>query len=253
MLEITLKQGLILRKALAPLTEIAEEATFKYSSEGIELIALNTDSILMGVLKFRSIDFQHFVCDTEGIGCVDLNLLYETLFFVDNEEYCSVTINHGLCEIGGPGLHFMFKNCRTLEERYGGIELTERDPEQILPDESETEYDLVAAIPSEEFRCILKHLFFFGHQVFVAITDKQVKFSALNAEIVLKKELSECIIGGSAGDLPVQLSFEMEHIRPLMNASLLSNMVWILHSNDSISLQLNFPVGALGNIMLYFT
>jgi hypothetical protein len=79
MLEITLKQGLILRKALAALTEIAEEATFKYSSEGIELIALNTDSILMGVLKFRSLDFQLFVCDTEGIGCFDLDLLYETL------------------------------------------------------------------------------------------------------------------------------------------------------------------------------
>ena len=75
----------------------------------------------------------------------------------------------------------------------------------------------------------------------------------LSLVYVVYLQLSECIVGGSAGNLPIQLSFEMEHIGPLMNASLLSNMVWILHSNDSISLQLNFPVGALGNIMFYFT
>ncbi|XP_059456525.1 proliferating cell nuclear antigen-like [Corylus avellana] len=270
-LQITLNQGLILvlRKALAPLTEIADEAIIKYSSEGIELMAMNTDSII-GVLKFRSLDFQHFVCNTEGIGWVDVHLLYKTLSFVDDEEYCSVIINYGRYDqIGFPGLQFVFKNCRTLKERYRRIELTEVDPEGFLLDESKTEYNLVAAIPSEEFRSILKHLSFFGPQVFIAITDKQVKFSASNAEIVLKKEkrilvsntyfalgvvclqLSECIIGGSAGDLP-ELTFEIEHIIPLMNASLLSNWVWILFSHDSFTiLQLNFPVGALGNIMFY--
>ncbi|XP_059456536.1 uncharacterized protein LOC132186571 [Corylus avellana] len=286
MLEITANQGLILslRKALAPLTDISVKAIIKCSSEGIELMALKTDSI-MGVLKFRSLDFQRFVCDTEWISWVNLYDLYQTLSIVDDEEYCTATTNYGLSnvddeeygsatinyEIGDPELQFVFKNCRTLNKLFCRIELTEMDPDEIVPDESKTEYNLVAAIPSEEFRCILKHLSFFGPQVFIAITDKQVTFSALNAEIVLKKEkrilvsntylalgvvclqLSECIIGGYAEDLTVQLSFEMEHIRPLINASLLSNRVWILHSDESFTLlQLNFPVGALGNIMFYF-
>lgn len=103
MLEFTLDQ-ILLQKAVAPLTEIADEATIKYSSEGITLIALNsTDSIFMGVLQFRSLDFDQFFCDLEGIGGVDLNRLYEILCQVvrdpvmdlEGEEYISFYARDG--------------------------------------------------------------------------------------------------------------------------------------------------------------
>lgn len=103
MLEFTLDQ-ILLQKAVAPLTEIADEATIKYSSEGMTLIALkSTDSIFMGVLQFRSLDFDQFFCDLEGIGGVDLNRLYEILCQVvrdpvmdlEGEEYISFYARDG--------------------------------------------------------------------------------------------------------------------------------------------------------------
>lgn len=103
MLEFTLDQ-ILLQKAVAPLTEIADEATIKYSWEGMTLIALkSTDSIFMGVLQFRSLDFDQFFCDLEGIGGVDLNRLYEILCQVvrdpvmdlEGEEYISFYARDG--------------------------------------------------------------------------------------------------------------------------------------------------------------
>lgn len=78
MLEFTVDQ-ILLQKAVAPLTEIADEANIKYSSEGITMMALTPDIIFMGVLKFRSLDFENFFCDLKGTGGVDLKRLYEIL------------------------------------------------------------------------------------------------------------------------------------------------------------------------------
>jgi len=102
MLEFTVDQ-ILLQKAVAPLAEIADEANIKYSSEGITMMALTTDIIFMGVLKFRSLDLENFFCDLEGTGGVDLKRLYEILCLLvrdpvmdpEGEEYISFCARDG--------------------------------------------------------------------------------------------------------------------------------------------------------------
>jgi hypothetical protein len=94
---VTLNEGSLLKTALGFLTEIAKVATVKFSSKGIALMVLNTDRIFMGVLQFRSSDFQHFVCNAEGIGCVNLSRLRDIMRLVisDQEEEGEETTFYG--------------------------------------------------------------------------------------------------------------------------------------------------------------
>lgn len=57
-----------------------------------------------------------------------------------------------------------------------------------------------------------------------------------------------CIIEGDVGIL----LFSIENIKPLLSASILSKMVWLLGQSGGPYAALNFPFGKLGNMLFYF-
>ncbi|BBG97520.1 hypothetical protein Prudu_006676, partial [Prunus dulcis] len=92
------------------------------------------------------------------------------------------------------------------------------------------EYQVIVGIPAETFRIMIINLHHIGFQGDEAVT--------------LPKD-ERCIIEGDVGIL----LFSIENIKPLLSASILSKMVWLLGQSGGPYAALNFPFGKLGNMV----
>ncbi|PQQ14657.1 proliferating cell nuclear antigen-like [Prunus yedoensis var. nudiflora] len=142
---------------------------------------------------------------------------------------------------------------RTRRVRYSEMALINVYPaDQMQAGFANFKYQVIVGIPSVEFQSHMIHLRCFGVTVYARITDTEVRLSAANEEVFLTNE--NCIIGGDVSEEdPVTAVFSLHCLSAIMNASRLTSRVWLLHSNSSLPFcMLNFPVGALGNLMFHF-
>ncbi|XP_058189654.1 uncharacterized protein LOC131307260 [Rhododendron vialii] len=118
-------------------------------------------------------------------------------------------------------------------------------------DDSEFVYAVVVGIASEDFRRIIWHFRHLSPFVEAFVTDEEVTFIFGPAEIVLKTENGNCVIGGINGHHRVKIRLSLHIPDSLLEASELSASVWMFKSPDSPDL-LSFPVRQLGNVVFYF-
>lgn len=61
----------------------------------------------------------------------------------------------------------------------------------------------------------------------------------------------KCEIQSDANEYPFVLKFDLQHKSALLNAAVLSEMVWILKATKSLTV-LDCPIGRLGNLLFHF-
>ncbi|XP_024160937.1 proliferating cell nuclear antigen [Rosa chinensis] len=250
MFELQLNQGaVLLRKAVAPLVDLADFADVEISPEEVILLTAGNPAISeedFVVLRIPESTFARFVCDFAGSFVLNLRRLYSNLNRAGDDDALTI---HG--DDGDDLIGFVTVNSGTGEFGFSEMELSESYAEGLDLPELDYEYRAIIGIPSEEFRHLIIHLHYFGNSVSVHATDTEVQFSAVNEEVVYRTELGECIIGGVQHEHPVSLIFSLHFLSVILNACLLSNIVWLLQSDD-LPPMLNCPVGSIGNLMFYF-
>ncbi|CAL8122635.1 unnamed protein product [Prunus armeniaca] len=130
------------------------------------------------------------------------------------------------------------------------IPLLSRRSGQITLPQLQKERPVIIGIAAELFRVlILSSRERFGMTVTVSVIGRQVVLHGQDKAIVLRKE--DCVIW-----IPVAgrffLKFSTEKANALLNASILSNMVWLYGQSNGPSCMLNFPFGKLGSLTFYF-
>ncbi|KAL6290234.1 hypothetical protein ACE6H2_007744 [Prunus campanulata] len=86
-----------------------------------------------------------------------------------------------------------------------------------------------------------------------SVTDTQVRFLNGNGVAIpypILNKPEQCIIEGDVGANPVSLVLNLRHARAIMNASVMSNMVWLLGQSNGSSVMLDCPFGKLGTVLL---
>ncbi|KAI5345524.1 hypothetical protein L3X38_013401 [Prunus dulcis] len=253
MFQLRLDQGaVLLKQAVTPLVEMVQFADIRISPEDLTLVSVSNYLMFPQVfiaLRMRSLMFAQFRCNETRWICINLRHFFSALALARSEDSIEIHVDEGEDVVG-----FLFKNPRNRRVRYSEMALIEVYPaaDQMQAGFANFKYQVIVGIPSVEFQRHMIRLRCFGETVHARITDTEVRLSVANEEILLTNE--NCIIGGDVSEEnPVTAVFSLHCQSAIMKASHLTSRVWLLHSNSSLPFcMLNFPVGALGNLMFHF-
>ncbi|ONI23004.1 hypothetical protein PRUPE_2G163700 [Prunus persica] len=196
-------------------------------------------------LQLTPSNFYTFSC-TENVRLgLDYYMLFRELFDAKGGDFLSLS-----SDISRDNIDFELLSVSTLEMKVAEIPLLSRRSGQITLPQLQKERPVVIGIAAELFRVlILSSRERFGMTVTVSVMGKQVVLHGQDKAIVLRKE--DCVIW-----IPVAgrffLKFSTENANALLNASILSNMVWLYGQCNGPSCMLNFPFGQLGSLTFYF-
>ncbi|XP_008232815.1 PREDICTED: proliferating cell nuclear antigen-like [Prunus mume] len=252
MFQLRLDQGaVLLKQAVTPLVEMVRFADIRISPEDLTLVSASNYPRFPQVfiaLRMRSLMFAHFRCNETRWICINLRHLFSALALARSEDSIEIHGDEGEDVVG-----FLFNNPRTHRVRYSEMALIGVYPaDQMQAGFANFKYQVIVGIPSVEFQRQLIRLRCFGETVYARITDTEVRLSVANEEVLLTNE--NCIIGGDVSEEdPVTAVFSLHCLSAILKASHLTSRVWLLHSNSLLPFcMLNFPVGALGNLMFHF-
>ncbi|OIT04521.1 hypothetical protein A4A49_08266 [Nicotiana attenuata] len=115
---------------------------------------------------------------------------------------------------------------------------------------SEVEYDGLVAIPSRELA-----LFIWLHdsdEFHILVTNNFVRVRALKDELLLSKQMNECIIGGSFDD-ELELMVPLDLVKGGLNDALTqTKCLWLFTSTKSDTYLITFPFFPMGILSYFF-
>ncbi|KAL6981922.1 hypothetical protein U1Q18_023540 [Sarracenia purpurea var. burkii] len=142
-----------MERIISPLAVTDTEGTVMCTGEGITMQSSSFAVTIM--LQISSSSFDVFWCAESGMTKVNLIILDQIFKSTGNQESITIAVDRG-----GALIHLLFAHHRTYEYRYillRGNPITEYERCEIF-DDSDCFYDeVVVAIPSEQFRRILRH------------------------------------------------------------------------------------------------
>ncbi|XP_061996285.1 uncharacterized protein LOC133714217 [Rosa rugosa] len=107
------------------------------------------------------------------------------------------------------------------------------------------QYPVRLGLSSARFCELITDMDSFGCTVHATLFENEVLFRVVNYERVFPTEPSRCETESDHG-FPCALKFGIQHIKALLNAATLSEMIWIW-SSDKFTL-LSFPIDGLGKL-----
>ncbi|ONI22998.1 hypothetical protein PRUPE_2G163100 [Prunus persica] len=242
--------ALLLRQAVTPFIEAeAYNGEIYVSPTVVTLIAEASGSVVL-VLRMKPCTFNSFTCTKNLSLGLDLRILYSNLLRAKTHAFLRLSGD----ETSGH-IDFGLLDTRTLQGYRTHIPLLSRSNEMLPVPHLQYQFQVRVAIPAEQFRVIIMKLSQFEVAVSASVTDTQVRFLNGNGKIIpnpILKKPEQCIIEGDVGAAPVSLVLNLRHARAIMNASVMSNMVWLLGQSNGSSVMLDCPFGKLGNLNYYF-
>ncbi|ONI23003.1 hypothetical protein PRUPE_2G163600 [Prunus persica] len=173
---------------------------------------------------------------------VDIRNMHDQLLEATAYDFLSlsghVTLGH---------IDFELVDARTKQIRATEISVISSKYGRIAIPRLFREYQVIVGIPAETFRIMIINLHHIGFQAYAEVRENVVFLGVGDQAVTLPKD-ERCIIEGDVGIL----LFSIENIKPLLSASILSKMVWLLGQSGGPYAALNFPFGKLGNMLFYF-
>ncbi|PQP98877.1 uncharacterized protein Pyn_05111 [Prunus yedoensis var. nudiflora] len=196
-------------------------------------------------LQLTPSNFHTFSCTENvrlGLHC---RLLFRELFHAKGVDFLSLS-----GDISRDNIDFELVNVGTMEMKVAEIPLLSRRSGQITLPRLHNECPVIIGIAAELFRVlILSSRDRFGSTVTVSVIGKQVVLRGQDKAVVLREE--DCVIWNPMAGR-VFLKFSTEKANALLNASILSNVVWLFGQCNGPSCMLNFPFGKLGSLTFYY-
>ncbi|KAK2655712.1 hypothetical protein Ddye_008764 [Dipteronia dyeriana] len=84
LLEFEVSRAIDLKRALTPLTILAQTATSINSIDAVTLLGTILDRCAIAVLRISSTEVDHFLCHEGDVAGFDLVMLYRYLYFFSN-------------------------------------------------------------------------------------------------------------------------------------------------------------------------
>lgn len=90
MLELRLVQGILLKKVLDPIKELANDANFNFSVSGLSLQAMDSSHIALVALVLRSEGFEHYRCNRNIAMGMNLTNVAKVLKFAGTDDIVTI-------------------------------------------------------------------------------------------------------------------------------------------------------------------
>lgn len=250
MFEARLVQGSLLKKVIASVKDLLNEATWDCSSTGMSLQAMDSSHVSLVSLLLRSDGFDTYRCDRNISMGIKLASMAKILQCAGNDD--AITLKAG---DDADTVTFMFESQNGDRVSDYEMKLMDLDAEHLgIP---ETDYDCVIKMPAAEFQRICRDLSQIGESVVICCTKEGVKFSAsgdlgtgnikLAQTANVDKEEEAVVIEMNE---PCTLTFALQYLNFFTKATPLASRVTLCMSS-SVPLVVEYKIGDMGYIRYY--
>jgi len=253
MLEGCLKNGEVLRKLIAAISDLVTDANFDCREQGMSLQAMDSSHVSLVSMLLRAEGFEPWRCEQNcqlGIHLEHLSKLLKCMHTKD-----SVEINY---KEGAEELDFVFRSMDEKRVSYFSLKLMEIDTEHLgIP---ETEYETCVQMSSTELMRICRDLASFGDTITITVSKQEISFSATGdmgkgmmslrntaAEDVGEDSQEATIIDSKE---EISQAFALRYLQHFTKATALSRTVTI-RLNPDVPLLVEYRIDELGYIRYY--
>jgi len=244
-----LKNGDVLVKIVAALSEIVKDVNIDCRELGMSLQAMDSSHVALISMLLRAEGFEPWECQEScqlGIHVEHLTRLLRCMHSKDSLE-----MNYA----DGEELEFIFKNQTEDRVAHFSLKLMEIDAEHLgIP---ETDYKTCVRMSSTEFMRICRDLSF-GDTLVIKVTKDEISFSAMGElgcgtmsmrnSTATDEEESEATLIDSRED--ITQSFALRYLQNFTKATPLSKIVTLRMTLD-IPLLVEYKIDELGYIRYY--
>ncbi len=222
-LRLVLADSTVLKDSITVISEIVNEARFKVTKEGLELIAMDPANVAMVIFKLLATNFAEYEVENEKDISLNLSNLKQILKRTKANE--TLILEHG--EENKLKLQFKSSSVRTFHLPLLEIE----DKEQRVPNLS---FPVTIQMPSYvltdavEDSSIVAESVAFTAEPDKLIIDAEGDLTKVNVEI--KPDDSIKIV--SSTKAKVRSKYSIEYLKKMMQGSKLSNNVNVYLSQD---------------------
>jgi proliferating cell nuclear antigen len=243
MLEVRLKQALILKKIIDALKELVTEVNLDCSEDGISLQAMDSSHVALVTFLLRAQDFLEFRCSHQQSLGLSIGNLAKILHCADNED--SVVIRAG---DNSSVVTFVFEGVTDDKVSEFRLNLMMLDSEKLgIPDQ---QFSAIATIPSGQFTRICREMSQLADTMVIELTKTHITFHVEGdiggGTIVLKHNE-----GGRERTFlevtePVSASFALRYLNLFNKAASLSESAVVMMSAEMpLVLQYSFEIGQI--------
>ncbi|KAK9910505.1 hypothetical protein M0R45_034464 [Rubus argutus] len=115
----------------------------------------------------------------------------------------------------------------------------------------EYQFPMSIGLSSDLFCHVINELEIYGSTICSTVSENEVVFRVVNHELRFPREPGWCEIHSDANEYPFVLKFDLQHKSAFLNAAVLSEMVWIHKTTESLTV-LDCPIEHLGNLLFNF-
>jgi len=251
MMEGCLKNGEVLTKIIAAISDLVKDANFDCREEGMSVQAMDSSHVSLVSLLLRADGFEGWTCQEAFKLGVQLEHMMKLLKCMHTKD--SVELNY---KENSDELDFIFKSQN--EERVSHFSLKLMEIEQDHLGIPNTDYQTCVSMPSSEFMRICRDLASFGDTLTVRVTKEDISFSAMgeigNGVMSLRnstatdEEEPEATVIVSKEE--ISQAFALRYLQNFTKATPLSNVVTLRMSPD-VPLLVEYKIDDLGYIRYY--
>lgn len=250
-MEGCLKNGEVLVKIIAAISELVTEANIDCREQGMSLQAMDSSHVSMVNMLLRAEGFEPWKCENScqlGLHMEHLTKLLKCMHSKD-----SVELNY---KENGEELDFVFRSQNEERVSHFSLKLMEIDQEHLgIP---ETDYKTCVQMPSSEFMRICRDLSSFGDTITIKVTKEEISFSAngdMGSGTMALRNSTATDESESEGTLIecnelISQSFALRYLQMFTKATPLSKVVTLRLTPD-IPLLIEYMIDELGYIRYY--
>jgi len=250
-MEGCLRNGEILVKIIAAISELVNEANFDCREQGMSLQAMDSSHVSLVSMLLRAEGFEPWKCENScqlGLQMDHLTKLLKCMHSKDSVDLCY--------KEDGEELDFIFKSPNEDRVSHFSLKLMEIDTEHLgLP---ETEYKVSVKMPSTEFMRICRDLSSFGDTITLKVTKEEISFSAIgdvgrgtmslrNSTASDEEEEKATLI---TCEEEITQTFALRYLQNFTKATPLSKVV-VISMNPDVPVMIEYQMDELGYIRYY--
>lgn len=231
-MKLTLAEPKYLRDPISIISELVNEARFKITKNGIELIAMDPANVAMVIFKLFSSCFVDFKLEHEEEIALNLTNLRQILKRAKPNDMLTLELE------GTSKLVIRLKSATTRTFKIPIIDIDEK--EQRVP---ELNFAITVKMPSAIFNEAIEDVDVVAESVSLVGEPKKFTIKAEGdlSDVKIELEPGEEVKINTDSEDPVKAKFSIEYLKKMISASKLSNNM-ILYFNTNYPLKLEYSV-----------
>jgi len=250
-MEGCLKNGDVLTKIIAAMTDLVTDANFDCREQGMSLQAMDSSHVSLVSLLLRAEGFEPWKCEQ---GCqlgIHLDHLMKLLKCMHAKDSVELSYKDGAEE-----LDFIFKSLNEERVSHFSLKLLNIHTDHLgIP---ETDYETSVKMPSSEFMRICRDLASFGDTLTIKVTKEEISFSVMgemgNGTMSIRNSTAtgedepEATLIETKED--ICQAFALRYLQHFTKGTALSKIV-TLRMMANIPLLVEYDIDELGHIRYY--